>query len=206
MELPVIRIIDDNEVMRKSWIFLLEDESGWEVKAYEDAQDFLEHDDFEKPGAILLDVRMPKMSGLELQEYLQQISVTLPIIFISGHGDIDMAVHVLKRGAVDFLQKPVDDERLIEALHMAVQKDLQQRKKQSDNERLRSQFDTLTTREKEVIMLAAKGLMNKVIAGQLEISERTVQIHRGVGSKKLGAKTSVDLMQILLRLGIEKYE
>ena len=117
-----------------------------------------------------------------------------------------MAVHVLKCGAVDFLQKPVDDERLIEALHMAVQKDLQQRKKQSDNERLRSQFDTLTTREKEVIMLAAKGLMNKVIAGQLEISERTVQIHRGVGSKKLGAKTSVDLMQILLRLGIEKYE
>ena len=205
MELPVVRIIDDNEVMRQSWIFLLEDESGWEVKAYEDAQDFLKHDDFEKPGAILLDVRMPKMSGLELQEYLQQISVTLPIIFISGHGDIDMAVHVLKRGAVDFLQKPVDDERLIDALHLAVQKDLEQRKKQSENERLQALFDTLTTREKEVILLAAKGLMNKVIAGQLGISERTVQIHRGVGSKKLGAKTSVDLMQILLRLGIEKY-
>lgn len=205
MELPVVRIIDDNEVMRKSWIFLLEDEAGWEVKAYADPYEFLNNDDFERPGAILLDVRMPKMSGLELQEYLKEISVTLPIVFISGHGDIDMAVHALKRGAVDFLQKPVDDERLIEALHLAVQKDLLRKQRQTENERLQALFDTLTSREKDVILLAAKGLMNKVIADKLGISERTVQIHRGVGSKKLGAKTSVDLMQILLKLGIEKY-
>ena len=152
MELPIVRIIDDNEVMRKSLIFLLEDEAGWEVKAYANAQEFLEKDDFEKPGAILLDVRMPKMSGLELQEYLKEIAVTLPIVFISGHGDIDMAVHTLKRGAVDFLQKPVDDEKLIETLHLAVQKNLQQKEKQTENKKLQTMFDTLTSREKDVIL------------------------------------------------------
>ena len=125
---PVIRIIDDNDVMRSSLVFLLEGESEWTVKSYSNAQQFLDNDDFDLPGCILLDIRMPKMSGLELQQYLLDISVDLPIVFLSGHADIGMAVHVIKRGALDFLQKPVDDEILLSTLRTAGERDIQRRK------------------------------------------------------------------------------
>ena len=110
---PLIRVIDDDYAMRRSWAFLIEGE-GWEVVTYSNALAFLAANDFSRPGCLLLDVRMPRMSGLELQDALKDKGVDLPIIFISGHGDIDMAVRGLKSGAVDFLQKPVDDRKLLE--------------------------------------------------------------------------------------------
>lgn len=203
-ELPVIRIIDDDDVMRESFVFLLEEENGWEVKAYRNAEEFLDQDDFSRVGCILLDIRMPKMSGLELQLYLKDISVDLPIVFISGHADVGMAIHALKHGALDLLQKPVDDEVLIAALHSAVEKDIDRKRKEAKVEGLEQKYAQLTQREKEVVTLAAKGLMNKVIADKLGISERTAQTHRGVACRKLGAKTSVDLLRVLQTLGLEK--
>ncbi len=201
--LPLIRIIDDNDVMRSSLIFLLEEEDGWEVAGYKNPLEFLENDDNTRAGCILLDIRMPKMSGLELQLHLQELNVDLPIVFLSGHADVDMAVHALKRGAVDFLQKPVDDELLINALHNAVQKNLDKKKTDKELKNIEDRYNLLTQREKEVVSLAAKGLMNKVIADKLNISERTVQIHRGVAAKKLNAKTSVDFLKVLQALGLE---
>ena len=108
---PLVRVIDDDDAMRRSWAFLIEGE-GWDVAVYSDALDFISSGDFQRPGCLVLDVRMPRMSGLELQDKMRELGIDLPIIFISGHGDIDMAVRTLKLGAVDFLQKPVDDQRL----------------------------------------------------------------------------------------------
>lgn len=203
-DLPVIRIIDDNDVMRESLVFLLEEESEWQVKSYASAEDFLNQDDFKQAGCILLDIRMPNMSGLELQQYLINIMVDLPIVFISGHADVAMAIHALKHGAMDLLQKPVDDEELISALRKAVQKDIERKQKEAKLESLENRYAQLTQREKEVVALAAAGLMNKVIADKLGISERTAQTHRGVACRKLGAKTSVDLLRVLQTLGLEE--
>ncbi len=116
---PLIRVIDDDDAMRNSWAFLIEGE-GWDVKTYADAITFLSSNDYIRPGCLLLDVRMPHMSGLELQLKLREAGCDLPIIFISGHGDIDMAVNTLKAGAIDFLQKPVDDQRLLKTIENAV--------------------------------------------------------------------------------------
>ena len=112
---PLVRVIDDDDAMRRSWAFLIEGE-GWDVAVYSDALDFISSGDFQRPGCLVLDVRMPRMSGLELQDKMRELGIDLPIIFISGHGDIDMAVRTLKLGAVDFLQKPVDDQRLLTAI------------------------------------------------------------------------------------------
>ena len=120
---PLVRVIDDDDAMRRSWAFLIEGE-GWDVAVYSDALDFISSGDFQRPGCLVLDVRMPRMSGLELQDKMRELGIDLPIIFISGHGDIDMAVRTLKLGAVDFLQKPVDDQRLLTAIGSAVMNNL----------------------------------------------------------------------------------
>ena len=198
---PVIRIVDDDDMMLSSWVFLLEGEHR-KVRAYTDALEFIEKDNLEDPGCLLLDVRMPKMSGLELQELMSIKGIDLPIVFVSGHGEIDMVVHALKHGACDFLQKPVDEVRLLNALDTAIACDIERRAKMKQVKTLEDRYATLTAREKEVIQLVCQGLMNKVVADRMGISERTVQIHRGVASRKLGARTIVDLVKILQSLGI----
>ena len=172
------------------------------MRSYTDALDFVEHDDFSDPGCLLLDVRMPKMSGLELQELMSIKGIELPIVFVSGHGDVDMVVHALKHGADDFLQKPVNEVRLLQALDAAVARDLERRAKLKITQTLAETYDTLTDREKEVVGFVAQGLMNKVIADKMGISERTVQIHRGVACKKLGVRTVVDIVKLLQKLGL----
>lgn len=199
-QIPIVRIIDDDQVMRRSLVFLLEDED-WEVKDYKDAFEFLEKDDMSLCGCLLLDLRMPNMSGLELQQLLHNRGIFLPIVFLSGHGNVDAAVHALKSGACDFLQKPVDDEVLISTLRNAIERDKARREKANEKEKAQELFNLLTLREQEVAKLVAKGLMNKVIADKLGISERTVQIHRGVAFKKLRIKTSVDLLKLLQVIG-----
>lgn len=191
-ENAVVRIIDDDDSMRKSWRFLIEGE-GWATKCYSSALRFLEEDDRSVLGCAILDVRMPDMSGIELQRVMMLQKKGLPIIFVSGHGDIDMAVQALKDGAMDFLPKPVSADRLLAAIEKAVAKDVERRQWTQLRDEYRHVFDTLTAREKMV----ARGLLNKQIADKLQISEKTVQVHRGAVCRKLGVKSAVGVASIL---------
>ena len=186
---PLIRVIDDDDAMRNSWAFLIEGE-GWDVKTYADAITFLSSNDYIRPGCLLLDVRMPHMSGLELQLKLREAGCDLPIIFISGHGDIDMAVNTLKAGAIDFLQKPVDDQRLLKTIENAVSHNLAQRRGKS-----------LTQREREVIRMVAQGYSNKEVAREYGISEKTVQVHRGSAYRKLDLHNAAEIARLLMLTG-----
>lgn len=195
-ESALIRIVDNDDAMRKSWRFLIEGE-GWHTVCYSSALRFLEEDNREEPGCVVLDVRMPDMSGIELQRVMMLQKNGLPIIFVSAHGDIDMAVQALKDGASDFLPKPVSADRLLEAIEKAVKKDLERRKEKKLAEETRQAFNTLTAREKMVARKVARGLLNKQIADELNISEKTVQVHRGVVCRKLGVKSAVGVANIL---------
>lgn len=195
-EKAVVRIIDDDDSMRKSWRFLIEGE-GWTTKFYSSALRFLEEDDRNELGCVVLDVRMPDMSGIELQRVMMLQKNGLPIIFVSGHGDIDMAVQALKDGATDFLPKPVSADRLLTAIERAVSKDVERRQQNQLTDEYRHVFDTLTAREKMVAKKVARGLLNKQIADELQISEKTVQVHRGSVCRKLGVKSAVGVASIL---------
>lgn len=188
---PLVRIVDDDEGVRQSSAFLL-GAAGYETACYESADDFLKHDDPARPGCLLLDARMPGMTGLELQDLLDSRGFRIPVIFVTGHGDVDMAVHVLKQGAADFLQKPVDGDRLIAVVEAAVKRD------NAD----RAAFETLTAREKEVVKLVAEGLQNKEIAEKLNIAEKTVKVHRGSATRKLNVRNGVDIATLLRRIGV----
>lgn len=195
-EKAVVRIIDDDDSMRKSWRFLIEGE-GWTTKCYSSTLRFLEEDDRNELGCVVLDVRMPDMSGIELQRVMMLQKNGLPIIFVSGHGDIDMAVQALKDGATDFLPKPVSADRLLTAIERAVSKDVERRQQNQLTDEYRHVFDTLTAREKMVAKKVARGLLNKQIADELQISEKTVQVHRGSVCRKLGVKSAVGVASIL---------
>ena len=197
---PLIRVIDDDYAMRRSWAFLIEGE-GWEVVTYSNALAFLAANDFSRPGCLLLDVRMPRMSGLELQNALKDKGVDLPIIFISGHGDIDMAVCGLKSGAVDFLQKPVDDRKLLDAISNAVLKNLNARRADAEISSFKTKLESLTQREREVIRMVAQGASNKAVAEGLGISEKTVQVHRGSAYRKLEIHNAAEIARLLMRCG-----
>ena len=189
---PLVRGIDDDDAMRRSWAFLIEGE-GWDVAVYSDALDFISSGDFQRPGCLVLDVRMPRMSGLELQDKMRELGIDLPIIFISGHGDIDMAVRTLKLGAVDFLQKPVDDQRLLTAIGSAVMNNLNHRRTEMELSSFRSRLMQLTQREREVIRMVAHGMSNKQVAENLGISEKTVQVHRGSAYRKLDLHNAAEI-------------
>ena len=197
---PLIRGIDDDDAGRRSWAFLLSGES-YDVVTYADAGSFLASADFRRYGAILLDVRMPNMSGLELQNKLNELGCDLPIIFISGHGDIDMAVNTLKNGAVDFLQKPVKDDRLLEVIDAAVARNKAARRDQAEVAGFKARLEQLTQREREVIRMGAHGMSNKQVAENLGISEKTVQVHRGSAYRKLDLHTAAEIARLLLRSG-----
>ena len=197
---PLVRVIDDDDAMRRSWAFLIEGE-GWDVAVYSDALDFISSGDFQRPGCLVLDVRMPRMSGLELQDKMRELGIDLPIIFISGHGDIDMAVRTLKLGAVDFLQKPVDDQRLLTAIGSAVMNNLNHRRTEMELSSFRSRLMQLTQREREVIRMVAHGMSNKQVAENLGISEKTVQVHRGSAYRKLDLHNAAEIARLLLRSG-----
>lgn len=197
---PLIRVIDDDDSVRRSWAFLLSGES-YDVVTYADANSFLASSDFRRYGAILIDVRMPNMSGLELQNKLKAMGCDLPIIFISGHGDIDMAVNTLKNGAVDFLQKPVNDTRLLEVIDAAVARNKAARRDQAEVAGFKARLEQLTQREREVIRMVAQGYSNKEVAAEFGISEKTVQVHRGSAYRKLDLHNAAEIARLLLRSG-----
>ena len=191
----LIRIVDDENDVCEALSLMLDIE-GWRTKVYHRAVDFLVEDDPRVPGCLLLDVRMPNMTGLELQEEMQKRNLKLPIVFITGHADIDVAIASLKRGALDFLLKPVDDQKLLDAIEQAVKVDRQRRAGLNGGDAVRDGFQKLSSREREILALCLAGLNDRAVAERLSLSERTVQGHRAKIYAKFGLHTAKELEAI----------
>jgi FixJ family two-component response regulator len=173
---------------------------GLSCELHESAQEFLGAYDGDKRGCLVLDIRMPRMTGLDLQKKLQAMGSTLPIIFITGHGDIPMAVEAMRRGALDFIRKPFREQDLLERINEALYIDEDARRKAMDRQELAEKLSTLSHREKEVFDRVADGQMNKVIASDLGISERTVEVHRGQVMRKLDVRTLAQLVRVKIEM------
>ncbi len=195
----VVYVVDDDEPVRDA-IGMLLDTVGVTYEAFPDAQAFLGAFDQNAHACLVLDIRMPGMSGLELQEELNNRGVNLPIIFITGHGDIPMAVEAMRRGAVDFIRKPFRDQELLDRIHEAMALDEAQRLQDANVDEARTLVDSLTPRETEVFERVTDGQANKVIAIELGISERTVEIHRSQVMHKTESRSLADLVRLKLML------
>lgn len=197
---PLVRLIDDDYLFLTSQKLLLSTR-GFDVVSYRSATEFLENDVFTRPGCAVVDIRMPGITGLDLQRILENRGVTLPLIFLSGHGDISMAVHTMRHGASDFLEKPVAPEKLISAIEKAIALSLAAHQKREQQKGLLNQYEALTPREREVIALAALDTANKEIAARLAISEPTVKMHRANAFAKLGVKSALEAYRLLEAMG-----
>lgn len=193
---PTVFIVDDDEAVRDS-IYELVSSVGLSAEVYASAHQYLEIFDPERPGCLVLDVRMARMSGLALQAKLNEMRVPIPIVFISGHGDIPMAVKALKAGAVDFIQKPYRDQQLLDSINEALRRDAATRCGSVDRSEFAERLPLLTEREREVMDWAVKGLSSKAIAKQLDISPRTVEVHRSRLLGKLAVGSIVELMHLM---------
>lgn len=192
-------IVDDDEGVRDGLSLLLAT-IGQSCELYESAQDFLDAYDDDKRGCLVLDIRMPRMTGLDLQKKLLEMESSLPIIFITGHGDIPMAVEAMRRGALDFIRKPFREHELLERINEALNLDEDAHRKALNRRELADKLSSLSEREMEVFERVADGQMNKVIAADLGISERTVEVHRGQVMKKLGARTLAQLVRMKIQM------
>ena len=197
---PLARIVDDEETVRNSESFTLR-VAGIQTVVYESAEDFLEHDDMRHQGCVVLDVRMPGMSGLELQEEMTRRGIDLPILFISGHGDIPMAVAALKRGAHDFCEKPVAPDKFRAAVREMIEANVASRRAAIESAGKRELYDSLTPREADILKLVAQNLLNREIAEKLGIQEHTVKIHRSNGCRKLGVRSALEVSSLLREIG-----
>lgn len=192
----VVRVIDDDKDALDAVGFMIACE-GFEVKTYSSAMDFLHDDMPSMPGCVILDVRMPDMSGLELFEELRRRKYEQPVIFLSGHGDIEMAVEALHEGASDFLVKPVNGDKLISAIKRVQESIADDRMGLKDEKSLKQKWDALTEREKEITKYVAKGWMNKTMACEFGISVRTVEVHRARALQKIGLHDSAQIKRFL---------
>lgn len=200
---PLIRVVDDEAALRRALVFLLES-AGWQVAAYESAEAFLAAaSETASPGCLILDIRMPLMSGLELQRTLNERDIRLPVIFLTGHADVSIAVQAMKHGACELIEKPFKDQTLLDAVGQAVRSDLVRRDEASTRQALRSRLDKLSPRELEVARLIVEGLPNKTIGQRLDISERTVQVHRLHVMEKLDIHSAAELAQLMLKANQE---
>ena len=196
---PMVFIVDDDEAVRNS-LRLLVKSVGLAASSTNSAQEFLASYDPEHPGCLVLDVRMPGMSGLELQQHLNLRGALIPVIFITGHGDIPMAVEAMQQGAFDFLQKPFRDQDLVDRIQRALEKDRNSRDELTQRNRIRERLDTFTPREREVLDLIVSGKPNKIMAADLGLSQRTVEIHRARVMEKMGASSLAQLVRMTLDL------
>jgi FixJ family two-component response regulator len=199
--LSVVVVIDDDESVREALSNLFRS-VGLQVKAYASAAEFLQSKLPDVPSCMVLDVRLPGLSGLDFQTELAKANVQIPIVFMTGHGDIPMTVRAMKAGAVEFLQKPFRDQDMLDAVQTGLEQNRARRKQTSDTSKLRASFDSLTAREREIMSLVTSGLMNKQIAGEVGISEVTVKLHRGNVMRKMGAKSLADLVRMADALGL----
>ena len=196
---PVVFIVDDDEAVRGSLRLLLKS-VGLIPAALGSAREFLQKYDPAQPGCLVLDVRMPEMSGLELQEQLNFLGAVIPVIFITGHGDVPMAVEAMQAGAFDFLQKPFRDQDLIDRIQRALEKDRTNRAVLAERTAIRQRLESLTPREREVLTMVAGGKPNKIMAADLGVSQRTVEIHRARVMEKMGATSLAQLVRMIMDL------
>ena len=191
----LIRLVDDEPDVRAALSLMLEIE-GWRCVSYASAREFLV-ENMDSPGCLVLDVRMPGMSGLELQQAMEERGIELPVIFLTGHGDIDMAVMALHEGAADFIQKPVDNERLLAVIASTAFESLSGAGAVLDGETARARCAELTNRERDIARLVAEGLTNRLIGERLSIAVRTVEVHRASALRKLGVRTPEEVRAVL---------
>ncbi len=198
---PSVFVVDDDPSVRRSLRRLIES-VGLNVDTYATAQEFLDKYQRGQPGCLVLDVRMPGLGGLELQERLATDKLQIPIIFITGHGDVPMTARAMKAGAVDFIQKPFNEQDLLDAISRALETDAQQRKTRAEQDHVMSLVDTLTPREREVMMLVVTGKLNKEIAAQLGITEKTIKVHRARVMEKMQANSLAELVLLAQVAGL----
>lgn len=196
---PWVYIVDDDPDMNDALADLL-DSAGMRSKSFASADAFLSAPIGDEPSCLVLDVRLRGANGLDVQQELKRRGIVSPIVFITGYGDIEMAVQAMKAGAVDFLVKPFRDQTFLDAVAQAIAVDRTKRRSEWCDDDLRERFTTLTEREREVMMLAVSGLMNKQIAGEIGVSEVTVKIHRGRAMRKMSARTFADLVKMAIEL------
>lgn len=202
---PTVYIVDDDEVVRDALKLLMES-VGLGVATFASGQEYLDQFDCEQPGCLVADVRMPGISGLDLQARLAAEKMQPPIIIITGHGDVPMAVRAVQSGAVDFLEKPFNNQAMLDSVHRAIEVDARQRGESSRLQEIEARYASLTPREKEVMQLVIEGMRNKNIAYDLEISQSTVEVHRSRVMEKMQAKTLSDLMRMSLAMDLLKTE
>ena len=199
-ERAVVYVVDDDASMRGALDNLVSS-VGLEARLFASPQEFLQSKRPELPGCLVLDVRLPGISGLAFQQELAKIGIALPVIFLTGHADVPMSVRAMKAGAVEFLTKPFHDQELLDAIHAAIERDRARRREAAHLAALRARYEELTEREREVMKLVVTGRANKQIAAELGLSEVTVKVHRGQVMRKMAAKSVAELVRMADRLG-----
>jgi two-component system, LuxR family, response regulator FixJ len=199
----IIYVIDDDDAMRRSICYLL-DSAGWQTRSFASGREFLDQYDGHVPGCLILDVLMPLMGGMEVQHMLNARGIGLPIIFLSAHGDLPMAVQAMKRGAFDFMEKPCKDHELLDAVGRAARQSIQQSLDRQQVSAVQARLNSLTAREREVAECLAAGDCNKTIARKLDISDKTVQVHRHNTMEKLGVHSTAEIARLILTAGTPK--
>jgi RNA polymerase sigma factor (sigma-70 family) len=196
---PTVFIVDDDEPVRDSLRMLMRS-VGLNAETFAGAAEFLQAYDGDRPGCLVLDIRMPGMSGMELQEKLNDLHAIIPVIFITGHGDVPMAVKAIQHGAADFIQKPFRDQDLLDRINKAIEQDTSNRAQLLETRDIEERLANLTPREREVLDLIVDGRPNKVIAADLDVSQRTVEIHRARVMDKMRASSLAHLVRMVMRL------
>jgi FixJ family two-component response regulator len=201
---PKVIIIDDDALVRDALAVLLRS-IGLQTKQFASVPEFLKRKLPDGPSCLVLDVRLPGLSGLDFQSELNKSNVQIPIVFMTGHGDIPMSVRAMKEGAIDFLSKPFRDQEMLDAVQAGLERDRKRRQSAGDNLHLKNAFASLTAREQEIMGFVADGLLNKQIAAKIGISEVTVKFHRGNLMRKLGAKSIAELVRMADTLAIRRF-
>ena len=198
----MIAIVDDDASIREGLSSLLRS-AGWTVETFASAQDFLARTGDEMPSCLILDLQLPGLSGLDLQKRMADAGLEIPIVFLTGHGNIPASVQAMKAGAIEFLTKPVDEEGLLRAIREATERDRRIRQRQAEMSELQHRYDSLSGREQEVMQQVVSGLLNKQVAAELNITESTVKVHRGQVMRKMQADSLADLVRMADKLGVQ---